>query len=124
MTASSEIIDYEIYTLSVDGYYASPERDATNPEMISSNAEDPFDYRGEENLDMWTKIAEGQITSDAGIRIRRTQLISPPTRLLSSERSIRWHTFLLPSIEISGRLRFDVGIFRSYWLGVRVRLCR
>ncbi|KAL9187215.1 hypothetical protein ACHAXT_001318 [Thalassiosira profunda] len=63
VTASSEIIDYEIYTLSVDGYYASPERDATNPEMISSNAEDPFDYRGEENLDMWTKIAEGQITS-------------------------------------------------------------
>ena len=31
-------IDYEVYVLSVDGYYASPERDAASPGVINADA--------------------------------------------------------------------------------------
>ena len=53
-----------MYVLSVDGYYASPERDTANSGMISTDAADPYDYRGEQNMATWTKIAEGEISSE------------------------------------------------------------
>ncbi|KAL9187230.1 hypothetical protein ACHAXT_001333 [Thalassiosira profunda] len=71
--ANGGVLPYEVFVLSVDGLYASPERDANSGERfdddafgtplpISANATNSFDYRGEQNIAMWTKIAEGEIT--------------------------------------------------------------
>lgn len=52
-------VEYEVYVLNEEGYYASPERDASNPSDISLTAVDPYDYRG--NMTVFTLIASGQI---------------------------------------------------------------
>ena len=80
--SESGLIPYEVYALSVEGYYASPERDTAywggeDPSdfafdddwpweisAISAEAANPFDYRGERNTAMWTKIAEGEISME------------------------------------------------------------
>ena len=48
-------VEFEVYALSQDGFYADPERD-----MLGVGVS--YDYRGRNNMDLWEKISSGKIT--------------------------------------------------------------
>lgn len=58
--ASGGKVSYEVYTLSIEGYYANPERNPDLPSLLAD--ETSYDYRGE--MDMWELIAGGVISED------------------------------------------------------------
>lgn len=48
-------VEFEVYALSEDGFYADPERDLLGVGVS-------YDYRGRNNMDLWEKISSGKIT--------------------------------------------------------------
>lgn len=56
-TAKSQTVDFKVYALKQEGYYADPNRD-------SLNLGKTYDYRGTSQIDKWEEISKGTIKND------------------------------------------------------------
>eukprot|EP00578_Thalassiosira_sp_NH16_P023045 CAMPEP_0181085262 /NCGR_PEP_ID=MMETSP1071-20121207/5140_1 /TAXON_ID=35127 /ORGANISM="Thalassiosira sp., Strain NH16" /LENGTH=714 /DNA_ID=CAMNT_0023167061 /DNA_START=10 /DNA_END=2154 /DNA_ORIENTATION=- len=69
--ALDEKLEYELYALKREGYYASPERQTSISGLINKTAainnninnNGVYDFRGQSKLNEWKKIAEGTIVN-------------------------------------------------------------
>jgi len=56
-TAKSQTVDFKVYVLKQEGYYADPTRDSLNQGVA-------YDYRGTSQIDKWEEISKGTIKNN------------------------------------------------------------